>query len=221
MEIFDQKIDLTLYSIILLSTLTILKIIFSLLSYFLNENEILSKIGNVCMAIAGVFYILLLIWGCVIYPIFFYSTDGNISKALIVILVLSVSIYFLFILIASFISLKDWSGRLNVHSKIIKLRKRYVVVFRFSLVTISLWCLFAARDLTVLLYHDPRFKLINFLEGSEIQVNDSLSLSVIPGTLFFAIIVAIILFVFSYIIADDKPFLKIVRFWKLIHHLDD
>ena len=218
MDFLDKIIEFPNYFLAIFGLLLLVKLLSYVLSLIFKRNESLSEIGYVSLILSVILFVFIFIYYAVVYPLIHYTSDGNIGKAIIVISVLGISIYLLIILITSLFAFKNRYAHLAVSAEIVKKRKLHVLIFRSTLLLVGIWSLFAARDLTVLLYKDTKFKLVDFLEASEISINDSWSLDVIPGTLIFAIVVAIILFAFTLNIYEDKPFLKIVRYWKWLHY---
>lgn len=199
------------------------KIICRFVSWFFNINKPLVKIGKILTLVSKIIGVLLvssiilfLLWWNIMTPFIVSCINGNIIRAIIVIVVLSMPFYFILIIIASFSELENWKYGVhsylpNVTERINKIRKRNIIIFRSTLLVLGFWFMFAARSLTILLYQDQKSELIDPYHNSEILIN-------IDGIhLIFGVVIAVFLFALTITIVKDKPFLKASRFWNWLH----
>jgi len=178
-------------------------------------NKLLSKIGSSIEIISGILMILFIVvvilsitFVGVISPLIISFLNGNIIRALVVISVLGISFYFFFFLVLSIVTLRDSSGGYPILPNTEDKRRRWnVIIVRSILTVISIWCFCAADDLTVLLYKDQKGALLDSILG----------LSTVDLHYIFSAVFAIFLIFLTLQMSESKPFLKIVRFWKMTH----
>jgi len=153
-----------------------------------------------------------------IYSAFFNISNGNIMRAFVVISLLSIHVYFIFVILFSTSFWEYGTKGFGREKKVFTNGYRNVILFRLILLSLSIWFLFAARDLTTLLYLNQEIELVNLFDMcSDIlyAMYDNMLFNFTHLLLSF--LLAIILLFFSINIVNDKPFLKIVRFWNWLH----